>query len=188
MALNYKNLDENTRRFMVSEVERDVSAGTLYVSPRLNEEGARQWPALLKEAAQSRDDAWLASTLRDRHLLRTHEERRKPKGGTTIAQVPATANETLSEGEFNRFYVRGVCSRAINEGISHVTVYRARHSDNPRPESQAIIGKSFDPGALLNDIRSSTGVEPALGVPPGPNSGLSVALPIGQSEQLTGTY
>ena len=45
--------------------------------------------------------------------------------------------------------------------------------ENPRPESQAKVGALFDAKQLLNDLRTSQGVEPALGIPPGPNSGLS---------------
>lgn len=107
MALNYRDLDGQARPFIVLEIDRDAAAGTLYLSPRLTDEGARQWPVLLKEAAQSHDDAWLAGVLRERAFLRSHEVRRKPKGGTTMVQIPATANETMAEGEFNRFYVRG---------------------------------------------------------------------------------
>lgn len=177
MGLNYRNLDDRTRHFIVAEVESDVASARLYISPRLNDEGTRVWPSLLKEAAVSHTDAWLAAETRARRLLKTHEERRKPKGGATVAQVPANAHETLAEGEFNRFYVRGLCLRAIDENIPELVAYRARHSDNPRPESEAIVGRRFAPAALLNDLRSSPGVEPALGVPPGPNSGLSVAIP-----------
>lgn len=177
MSLNYRNLDQPTRVQMVAEIDADIGSDKLYVSPRLTDEGVQQWPGLLREAAQAHSDAWLAAELRSRGLLRSHEERRKPKGGTTIAQVPATAADTLSEGEFNRFYVRGLCLRAMNDNVANVVAYRARHSDNPRPESEAIIGRAFSTSALLNDLRQSSGVEPALGLPPGPNSGLSVALP-----------
>jgi len=177
MSLNYRNLDQPTRLQMIVEIEADTRSGKLYISPRLTDEGARLWSGLLKEAATSHSDAWLAAELRSRGLIKSHEERKKPKGGTTIAQVPETAPDTLSEGEFNRFYVRGLCLRAIAEGAPSVSAYRARHSDNPRPESQALIGKAFVPAALLNDLRQSSGVEPALGLPPGPNSGLSVSLP-----------
>jgi hypothetical protein len=162
---------------MISEVESDTASKRLYISPRLNDEGVRIWPSLLKEAAASHTDAWLARELRSRGLLKTHEERKNPKSRTTTAQVPANAHETLSEGEFNRFYVRGLCLRAIEDKAPQVVAYRARHSDNPRPESEAIVGKSFSPAVLLNDLRSSPGVEPALGVPPGPNSGLSIRIP-----------
>ena len=177
MSLTYKNLDQRTRVLAAVEINSDVAEKAIYISPRLTPQGAQLWPSLLGEAIASYDDAWLANALRQKGLINTHEERRKPKGGTTIAQVPATAADTLAEGEFNRYYVRGLCLRAIEDKSPYVEVYRARHSDNPRPESQALIGKRLSPDALLDDLRKSPGVEPALGVPPGPNSGLSVCLP-----------
>lgn len=177
MSLQYQNLDAQTRPHMLAELNADQTIGQLYISPRLNEKGAQNWHTLLGEAIATHDDRWLATEIRNRGLLKSHEERRKPKGGTTLAQVPVNAHETLAEGEFNRFYVRGLCLRAIQDNIAHVIAYRARHSENPRLESEAIVGRAFAPNALLNDLRSSLGVEPALGVPPGPNSGLSVRLP-----------
>lgn len=176
MSLTYKNLDQRTRALAEKELGADVAAKSIYISQRLTSQGAQLWPSLLGEAIASYDDAWLANALRQKGLIKAHEERRKPKGGTTIAQVPATAPDTLAEGEFNRYYVRGLCLRAIEDKLPYVEVYRARHSDNPRPESQALLGKRFTPDKLLEDLRKSSGVEPALGVPPGPNSGLSVCL------------
>jgi hypothetical protein len=89
----------------------------------------------------------------------------------------SNAHEMLGEGEFNRFYIRGLCLRAIEDGIPDVEVYRAKPVDSPRPESQALIGQRIKAEALLQDLRARTNVEPALGCPPGPNSGLSVRLP-----------
>ena len=105
------------------------------------------------------------------------EQRRKPKGGFTTTQIPVTAPDTLAEGEFNRFYARGLCTRAIEDGIQEVEVYRGKQVSQPRPESEAMIGKRLSARAILEDIRRSPGVEPALGLPPGPNSGLTVRLP-----------
>lgn len=110
-------------------------------------------------------------------LLNTHEQRKKPKGGTTVAQVPVTAPDTLAEGEFNRFYARGLCARAVAAGIMQVDVYRGKPVAAPRAESEAMLGNRVSAEALLNDLRVSQGVEPALGQPPGPNSGLTVRLP-----------
>lgn len=177
MPLNYRNLDQETREHMLSEIDYDVSKGTLFISNRLTEIGAENWAALLAEAATQHDDAWLANELQHRGYLKTHEERRKPAGGITIAKVPVTANTTLAEGEFNRFYIRGLCQTVIKNGGNSLVAYRARESNNPRPESEAIVGRRFEPQSLLSDLRASTGVEPALGVPPGPNSGLSVRTP-----------
>jgi hypothetical protein len=177
MALNLTSIDAKTRDLMVKEIEQDIAGSRLYMSPRLNASGQAQYPALLKQAALSHDDAWLAQQIRSNSLLKTEETRRTPSGGTTNAKVPVTAPDTLAEGEFNRFCCRGVCARAIEEGKSSVCVYRAKHVDNPRPESQAKVGTMIDAKQLLNDLRRSPGVEPALGIPPGPNSGLSVQLP-----------
>ena len=177
MALRYENLDNQTRQFMLQEIELDVSRGMLYISPRLNNQGVENYESLLKDAAESHDDTWLAGELRRRGHLKAFEQRRKPKGGFTTAKVPVNAPDTLAEGEFNRFYVRGLCRRAIDESISEVEVYRGKSVRQPRPESLTMIGKLIPAEKLLEDLRQSPGVEPALGLPPGPNSGLTVRLP-----------
>lgn len=178
MSLDLQNLDVRTREYMLKEVDLDVKAGRLYVSPkRLNDIGRQRYEPLLREAIGNHDDVWLAGQLRDKGCMNSQEEKRKPKGGFTIAQVPITAPDTLAEGEFNRFYCRGLCARALDDGIAEVEVYRAKEVSQPRAESAAMIGKRLPARDLLNDLRQSQGVEPALGLPPGPNSGLSVRLP-----------
>jgi hypothetical protein len=176
MALDLVNLDSSTRQFMLEEIGRDVAESKLYYSPRLSPAGRQQYPDLLENAARNGSDQNLASELRAPGRLNATEERRKPKGGTTIAQVPVTAPETLAEGEFNRFYARGLCRRALAEGKDSVFVYRAKEVVNPRPESVALIGKSLPAKQLLDDLRTNIGTDTALGLPPGPNSGLSVKL------------
>jgi hypothetical protein len=108
--------------------------------------------------------------------LNATEQRRKPKGGYTTAVVPVAAADTLAEGEFNRFYARGLCRRTQVESDSELKVRRAKEVENPRPQSEALIGSTMDPEKLLLDLRQSIGVEPALGLSPGPNSGLSMKI------------
>lgn len=177
MALTLNNLDEKTRGYILDEIDNDVAQNRLYISPRLNSRGQQEYPQLLRIAAASHNDVWLAAELRSRGLLKTQEERKKPKGGYTLAKVPETAPDTLAEGEVNRFYIRGVCLRAVEEGIPEVIVYRAKQVNAPRRESEALIGKSISAEQVLHDIRENPGVDTVLGLPPGPNSGLSVRLP-----------
>lgn len=177
MGLEYRDMDAGVRANMVQEVTLDLDNGNLYQSQRLNEEGLRVWPETLKEATRNQTDAWLEDQIRDRRLLKSHESRAKPSGGFTQAQIPVTAPGTLAEGEFNRFYIRGLCIKALSEDIPYLIAYRARYSANPRQESEAIIGKKFDPQQLLDDLRATTGVDTVLGLPPGPNSGISVTIP-----------
>lgn len=89
--------------------------------------------------------------------------------------MPDNACETLAEGEFNRYYIRGVCRRAIDEGIGEVEVYREKLVEDPRPESQRKIGQRIKADVLLEDLRKSVGKPPTLGIPQ-PNSGLTVRL------------
>jgi hypothetical protein len=177
MGLKFANLDDATRQGMLDEIELDVQKGTVYLSNYLNEAGQRDWVRILKEAAASGSDETLAQTIRARGYLKHEVERRKPKGGFTMARVPITAHETLGEGEFGRYYARGLCLRAISEDLDVLEVYRAKEVRDPRPQSQEKIGMRVDPKAILDDLRATTGVEPALGVPPGPNSGLTLRIP-----------
>ena len=105
------------------------------------------------------------------------EQRRARNGGYTSVRVPVTAPDTLAEGEFNRFYIRGVCRHALESNIGAVEVYRAKAVMQPRSDSQTKIGAMIPAQSLLNDLRVNIGVDTALGLPPGPNSGLSVKIP-----------
>jgi hypothetical protein len=176
MSLNYLNLDSVTRQFMREEIDFDKEQSNFYLSNYLSPQGKQQWPTLLEESIQH-DDSWLEREIIRRELLAQYHTRRTPSGGTTQARVPVTAAQTLAEGEFNRLYVRGLSARAMASGIDYLEAYRARSSQNPRPESQAIIGRHFLAQSILQDLRANSGVESALGVPPGPNSGISVKLP-----------
>lgn len=177
MGLNLENLDNRTRKYMLDELEYDLANNNLYVSPRLNEQGQKDYVKLLREVIQNGDDTTLAVSLRSKNRIKVYEERVSRTGKVITARVPITAADTLAEGEFNRFYARGLCRRAIKDKISGLEIYRAKVVQEPRPDSEAKIGKRVDANALLDDLRAHPGVEPALGLPPGPNSGLSVKLP-----------
>jgi hypothetical protein len=175
MGLNYLNLDSRTRGFMVDEIDMDAQQERLYFSSYLSESGRRDWGTLLLATAQSGTDTSFGEELRRNGRLNVMGQRNTKKGPISV-RVPITAHETLSEGEFNRFYIRAVCRRAIADKISYVIVYRAKQVENPRPESEAKIGVHEDPAILLADLRANVGVETSSGFP-GPNSGLSVRLP-----------
>jgi hypothetical protein len=176
MGISYENLDEKTRECMIKELQLDISNGSIYYSKRLNQTGLDNWIQLLSEAIKKFDDNWLQSQIQNNGYLKTQEQRIR-KGVPYLVQIPFTAAETLAEGEFNRFYARGLCLRSINENIHEVEVYRGKPVQNPRFESELKIGKIISAIDLLNDLRTSQGFEPALGIPPGPNSGLTIRLP-----------
>lgn len=111
--------------------------------------------------------------------LNSHEKPRKLKSGG-FSKPPImrkNAHQMLAEGEFNRFYIRALCLRAIEDEHPQVVVYRAKAVTNARSASEQMIGQNMPAEAVLRDLRERPGVDTALGLPPGPNSGLSVRLP-----------
>jgi hypothetical protein len=178
MALYLENLDERTRQLMLEEMEYDIANHQLHISPFLSGQGQRDYENLLRDALRSGNDETLAQSLREhRRILRTLP-RRNPTGGYSITATAENAAQVLAESEFNRYYIRALARRALEDGIPELVIYRAKPVVNPRPESEARIETAVPAQELLEDLRSHPGDErPALGVPSGPNSGLSVRLP-----------
>ncbi|MEV7264862.1 hypothetical protein AB0N38_15045 [Micromonospora aurantiaca] len=168
------DLTDATRTVMITEVEADIKAGTLFLSRRLNGPGTTQWPQILIDAARNGDPASLAARIRTEALLNSREIFHR-NGRPYEKNIPVNAAETLAEGEFIRFYMRAVCVQALDRGTK-VRVYRAKLVKNPRLESEAKIGNVVDPAELLRDLRTNVGMDTFLGLPPGPNSGLCVRL------------
>lgn len=177
MGLHLENLDDRTRQCMLAELDLDVSNGNLYLSPRLTGTRRKEYETLFRRAIEAGNDAAMAESLRAIGLLGFFEEKRLTDGTVIAAKVPINAAETLAEGEFNRFYIRALCRRAIEDNIPELVIYRAKQVTKPRPDSQAKTGKKIPARALLEDLRTHQGIDTALGLPAGPNSGLSVRLP-----------
>lgn len=174
MGLHYQNLDDITRKYMLDE----VALGNHYMSPRLTPAGLTAWPGLMEQAARLHTDNWLAEQLLSMGHIRTEESyTRDGKGFTRRINQQSSATQ-LGEGEFNRYYVRGLCIRAIAAGQGELMVYRGKAVAQPRPESEARIGTSVPVALLLEALRKNdfVTIESALGVPGGPNSGLTCRL------------
>ena len=170
----FENLDSTTRNFMEKEFESDVKEQKVYLSNRLTDSGKDRYLELLREAIKNSDSSSLVSNLQSENLFRDQEEYTKRSGERGIRRVPVTTPQTLGEGEFNRYYIRGLCQRAISEDRQDVEIYRAKEVNNPRAESEEMVGTRLNAKKLLEDLRQNIGVDPCLGLPPGPNSGLSV--------------
>jgi hypothetical protein len=174
MPLLYADLDPTTRRYSVAELERDTANDTLLIPERLRPSRAAEFPKLLEDALKYYDDQWLEEQLQEG--LVDFEPRRTPSGGQTTARIPDNAARVLAEGEFNRYYMRGVCARALDEHRPEVEVYRARLSVEPRPESVRLEGQRRSATELLAELRalnSEALPDASIGKP---GSGLSVRL------------
>lgn len=174
MPLSYDSLDPTTRRYMLDELDRDLSTGAFITSERVRPTNIAEYQKLLHDALRYYDDLWLEERVND--MLVDFEPRHTPSGGVTTARLPTGAARMLAEGDFNRYYMRGVCRRASDEGRPEVEVYRARLSLEPRPESSGLEGTRVNAEELLSELRRlspETLTTARLGRP---NSGLSVRL------------
>ena len=140
---NFENLDEKTRGYMLEAISEAEAFGNIYFSARFNDAGYKQWLPLLKEAAKEHNEHWLAYQLEAKGLMKDFEGSMTPSGGYTVKHVPHTAAETMAEGQFNRFYILGLCKRSKAESISQLEVYRAKKSVVPRRESENLIGSKI---------------------------------------------
>jgi hypothetical protein len=186
MSLYLHNLDARTRSLMHAEVQLDITHSQLYLSPRLSNLGLVAYPAVLLAAVAQGDADSLATSIANARMLNECETSHSRRGTAYVKRVQHDAHITLAHGEYNRFYLRGLCVRALEDGISHLEIYRAKVVNSPRWDSEARIAKLIAAAALLADLRANIGVDVALGVPNGPNSGLSARLPAASSTATTG--
>lgn len=174
----FRDLTDETRQLMVEEIEADVAEELLYPSQCFNSHGHTIYPALLLEAARQHDESWLAVELGSQGAFDFGGKYVTTSGKE--ATVPKNAHTRLAQSEFNRFYVRALCIRAIGIPGSALVIYRARESSFPRQESEDKIGEAIDPNATLDDLRKSIGASPFFGMPE-VLSGLSVTLDANRS-------
>jgi len=181
MALKYRVLDLKLRIHMLDELLEDVKKNTFNLSPRFVPGSEKKWIELLKESVKRHDDSWLALQMRIQGMLRTHETRMEQNGAVRMVSIPASASDSIAESEFNRFYVRAVCLDAISHQEEWVQICVGREVSSPRLASEVKVGKKINALKLLNELRANLEVDTALGIPVGPNSGLTVRRTIARA-------
>ncbi|SMN16188.1 hypothetical protein CRYPD_904 [uncultured Candidatus Thioglobus sp.] len=171
---SFENLNEDTRPYILQAIENAHSTDNIYLSARFTEKGKEEYLPLLKEAAKNHNEHWLACSLESPDIMKDLEGANTPFGGYTVKHVPNTAAQTFADGQFNRFYILGLCLYAKNVGIDSLEVYRAKESVSHRPQSDSIIGNKISIENIesqLLETKSSFSSELVE-----PNSGISVKL------------
>jgi hypothetical protein len=164
----FEHLDERNRALMLSEFERDKSEKRVFFDARLKGDIHSQYLGSLERALSAGTPESFAAEIKGGEYLSALELRRQ--GSTEVeARVPITYPQTLAEAEFNRYYMRAVCLRAMQDGLA-IEVYRAKPVSKPRPPAT----ETWTPEALLEHLRM-TNISVA-GAFPGANSGKSIRL------------
>ncbi|MFS4428571.1 hypothetical protein [Chryseobacterium sp. S90] len=166
---NFLNLDSEVRNFMLDEINLDVERDVFFLSERLNEYGKSVYEDFLIKSVKEGDEEGFEALLEFPKFFNGTEIKNSKQ-----SKVPKNASTLICQSEFNRYYIRGVCLKAIKDGVESVEIYRGRQSSFVRPESELQIGKKLDPRELLEDLRNSIGKQPKLF--PEINSGLTIMI------------
>jgi hypothetical protein len=176
VSLDLAHLDPGTRRYMLAELEADIASGTLYRSPQLTEDGLRRYDHLLSDALLTGTETSFAEALHGCSAVQPPGRWQHPRE-VGPEEALADATNRLAEREFHRFYIRGLCLRALDQGIETLVIYRARPADPGRAASDAMIGVRIAVRSLLEDLRGTFHSFPPHGLPQCRDPGLSVRLP-----------
>ena len=145
------------RRLMLAELQWSVEHGKIYYSKHFTAVGHKEYPGLLADALTDGNPDTLKQSLN--------------VPGYFLPGAPRNAAQTFTWDEFNKYYMRAVCRLAQTFQECELVVVRGRHSANPKPESDRLLGATKDPLRFLNGLRGVPKVNPF-----GANSGLTLAL------------
>jgi len=161
---------------MLAEFDADVAAGTLYRSPQLTDDGQRDYERLFRAALEEGTASSLASELTRLGSVRPHGRWQYAKEPVAV-DAPLAASSLLAEREFHRFYLRGLCRRALDEGVQTLVIYRAKPATPGRAAADGMVGIRITAGSLLEDLRGVFDAWPPNGLPQCRDPGLSARLP-----------
>lgn len=129
----FPDLDEQTRLIMISELESDLKTGLFYEPKSLTSTGMFKYKRLLKECFST----GTLETLQQK--LSQSDFREKDNRGR---KTPSNIRETLTFNDFNRYYIRAMLIRALNENRK-LCVYRAKQSMHERQQSKLATNKVY---------------------------------------------
>lgn len=160
MGMEFEELDEITRRYMLDEFEKEQARGNPYRPKVLSEAGQSVFPNLVREAIQSGNEETLTRSLANSTYWNSTETYIR-NGVTRERRVNVQqAAERLGLTEFSTWYVRGLAKRLIDEGISRCQVYRAAMPKWEPSECSVHEGKIFPVSEIYHGHRARYWPEP----------------------------
>jgi hypothetical protein len=154
MAMHFEELDAITRRFMLEELEAELTGANPYVSKALAPDGRVTFGQLMRTAIESGDDETLTRALDDPRYWNAIES--YTRNGVTRERLVNTrqAAERLALGEFNTWYVRGFARRLMSEGVAQCQAYRGADPKWEPAECTAHEGQLFSVAAIYRGHRA----------------------------------
>ena len=169
----FEELTEETRCVMLKEFLAEENGGNPYRSKILSREGLLAYPEIMHKALLQGSEETLAVELsRPEYWLPYTTYQRSGKLFKRSVNFEDAARR-LAITEFNTWYVCGLASRLLNEGVEECEVYRAEIAQEPRDECLTHEGARYLVQAIYEGHRARywppPGNKSALSIPAGPN-------------------
>lgn len=146
MTTQFKNFDSKTRAWAVEELITDFKNRNLYVSRKLASGKILNYYRGLVQALLYGNDSSFAQYLITQNCL------------TAEALKRSNAAEELAYNEFKRYYIRGVCLKAlISTPKKLLQVCYAKRSENPSKDAANLIGNTLHPERMIDVARAIPG-------------------------------
>src|SRR5579872_5295629 len=159
---------------MVREFDREQELGNPYIGKDVRPDRRSDVLTLIRDALENGTDESLIQSLNRADLWNSHGIPRPYKGGKIVAPRlnVRQAAERLGLTEFNTWYVRGLCCRFGDEGVTHCQVYRGGDPKWAPAECSVHEGQTYMVQLVLDGHRACYWPEPgtpgAVSVPFGP--------------------
>lgn len=145
------------RRLMIAELQWSIERNKIYRSKHFTQLGLKEYPLLLEQALLAGNPDSLEESLNVTAYF--------------LPGTPKNAPQIFAWDEFNKYYMRALCRLAQTLPGSRLVVVRGRHSSNPKPESNRLLGTEKNPLKFIAGLREVPKVNPF-----GANSGLTLEL------------
>lgn len=172
MAMEFEELDDTTRRYMLAEFEAEQSSGNPYPGKGLSPAGHAAFPNLTREALRTGNEQTLIASLSNASYWNpTETVVRDGVEGQRKVNVQHAAGR-LGLGEFNTWYVRGLAKRLMDEGVTRCQAYRGATPKWEPGECSEHEGQIFSVEEIYRGHRARYWPEPgnpdAVCIPFGP--------------------
>lgn len=138
--MDYDELDDTTRKWMLEEFNNEQSQKDHFQSKSLNEAGRTAFPDIMRKAIQSGHIESLAKDLSNPIYWNPSKTRKGKNGPISVTINPQTEAKMLAHSEFNTMHTRGFARRLKEEGEENCEIYRADRAVQPNCECTKLEG------------------------------------------------
>ncbi len=172
MSMNFEELDQTTRNYMLSEFEKEQVSSNPYQPKLLSAAGLSMFSEAVRNAIKSGNEETLTAALSNANYWKQTETYMRDGKLQTRKVNTQQASERLGLTEFNTWYVRGLAKRLMEEQITKCQAYRGAIPKWEPGECSSHEGQIYDVKQIFDGHRKRYWPEPgdqtAISIPYGP--------------------